>query len=1110
MTDPLHTLYASTLPPALASSPTLSAQLAALLNGDYHALLSSPFARQLLGLSADTDTSTDSDNVKTTAPSPSAWLASLRTRARARAASTTTPTDPHSALLVALAAHATFLQSNLTGPVLPFRPGPLLLPPRVAQDARRLAAFRRGLVRELCADGVSAYALTPDVEAFCAAEAVLGSVCEGLPAPEGGTEAEAGDEGRGGFETAARWARLRALFTHQKLLAEAAPGLQRDIYAALDGLDPRVLEPGSGVETDGRVAYLLERAAIHTFHGLDARAREDVDAAAKLRRFEFVLTGLLGKRTRFQEKETSQLVVLARSYEKEEGDDEVDGGGNEAERAANGDEKGKDERAETARPGTFDLNDDTLLESISFTSQNAGGASSSDLPGASSSTIPPALASLDPAAQPRLHPLDAAILLAHASAITNTNPTHGLTREQTAPFATRVIEGGSANWQVYTQALLVRSRVEGYSARTAERGLLQLQALVDQVVTDTASAASTEPTDANTTSEADATKAEASPLAITTINADASSPDSSSTAAAATTFLPRPKSATESAPAQARLAYAPALASPLRWTLEAELAARWVALGGLRSALAIYARLRLWGECALCWAATGREDRARRVVRRLLFVPGGPEEAKSRANTAEEGDVDVGADFNVDGDVDAEAEAEAEPLADGPERDPLPPDAPRLFCILGDLDRAPAMYERAWAVSGGRYARAQRSLGRLRFAERDFAAAAAAYAKSLAVNQTNGAAWFALGCALLEMGAWGRAAEAFGRCVQLDDGDAEAWSNLGTALLRMGMEDEGAGGDDDDGDEKERAEAASGAPAVRLADGSDEGQGGENEDVAEDNTTTMKKKKTPAALRADALRALLRAAHLKHDDARIWDNVLTVAASTTPPSYAAVVRAQTRLIELRGGASSSAAAGRVNGGSGGAAMAAGEAVVDADILDRLVRHVITETAEPDSGGGRAAVARPGLPRLVDELVERGVAPVVTGSRRLWRAVARLRVWKGEPAAALAAEEKGWRAAVYGAGGAKWEAGLAGEGAWDEVVEATVELAEAYESLGGRTREGGEAEGEGAAGPLLVAPDWRFKARSAVRGVMGRGKECWEGSAGWERLRECLDGLKGGR
>ncbi|KAK5002334.1 hypothetical protein LTR28_011549, partial [Elasticomyces elasticus] len=77
-----------------------------------------------------------------------------------------------------------------------------------------------------------------------------------------------------------------------------------------------------------------------------------------------------------------------------------------------------------------------------------------------------------------------------------------------------------------------------------------------------------------------------------------------------------------------------------------------------------------------------------------------------------------------------------------------------------------------------------------------------------------------------------------------------------------------------------------------------------------------------------------------------------------------------------------------------------------------------------------------------------------------------------------------------------------ESRWNEVVDATIELCDAYESLGPRERTEGLGAGQ------LVAKDWRFKARSAVRGVMGKGKGSWEGTEGWVRLRDALDQLKG--
>ncbi len=70
------------------------------------------------------------------------------------------------------------------------------------------------------------------------------------------------------------------------------------------------------------------------------------------------------------------------------------------------------------------------------------------------------------------------------------------------------------------------------------------------------------------------------------------------------------------------------------------------------------------------------------------------------------------------------------------------------------------------------------------------------------------------------------------------------------------------------------------------------------------------------------------------------------------------------------------------------------------------------------------------------------------------------------------------------------------------MDATVRLVErGYMALGGLGREGREEAGE------VVAKDWRVKAQSAVRGVMGRGRANWEDSPAWERLRRLAERLK---
>lgn len=927
MSDILLSFFRSALPDELAS--VLGETINALESGDFVTVLSKPEVKLLLG-HEDNDTTQDVklSDFKSWSDYVFHRLGLILSQ---RSEETGVPIEQTGTyrqnlfFLAAVAALYAFLQSNVTGPPLPFDSADVLLPKDISSSKSARGKLRADLVASLSADGIAAYKLTPNVELLCFAETIL--VCPPIQK----------------YVEHSFWARLRVNSIHQRLLSEPAPSLQKSIYDDLATVDRMILARTQKKEDkDLHVHFLLERATIHTQHGFDKKAREDLDQATAERKFEFALTGMMGKRTKFQLKDTSQLLVLARSAGSEVNEAPV---------------------AKASGPNNLDLNDDTLLESISFTSKSANTEIQNE------SSLPASLTSLDPENQPKLEPLDSVILLALASSITNTNPADGITREETIPYATRVLDGGSSNWQIYTQALLVRSRIEGYKSRTMERGLLQLQALVDQVIADTSGQATT---DAETGNQV-------------------------------TSFLPK-ASESESAPVSDRLRYVFSLASPSRWELEAELASRWVSVGGLRSALEIYERLEMWAEAALCWAATEKEDKAKRMIRRQLYhATNGDDEA---ADPDEE-------------------------KWEGKERDPPPGEAPRLYCILGDIDQDLSWYEKAWEVSGKRYARAQRSLGQRQFARKDYQKAADAYALSLKINSLNHPAWFALGCAYLELHRFKDAVEAFSRCVQLDEQDAEAWSNLAAALLHL-------------------------RPKTST---------NEDGELSETKVTNHP--------RTDALKAFKRAATLKHDSYRIWSNVLAVAGSTNPPSWMDVVSAQRRICELRGETD-------------------GEKCIDDELLELLVRHVVQSEDGFD-------ITRPGLPRLVNELVEKNIKPLITVSPSLWTTLASLYMHTNRPSSALECHEKAWRAVTSQP---NWEAKTEKE--WDVVVQQTVDLIDAYETLGPRERSEGLAAGSGE----LVAKDWKFKARSAARSVMGKGKEAWEDSTGWDRLKERLDELKG--
>ena len=871
--------------------------------------------------------------------------------------------------IAGLAALGAFVQSNITGPPLPFSSAGLLFDAGTSSDPNQVSKVRKNLVESLGADGEAAYKLAPNIELLCLADAVMKCppIVRNVPA--------------------AMWARLRTNFLHQRLLSDVTPSLQQSIHEDLKAVEGMI-----STQDDREIwaSFLLERTTINLHHGFDKEAKEDIERAAKERRFEFALTGLLGKRTKYQQKDVSQLVVLAQSAE--------DASTNSHSPSRDTSRKEQESRAEpsattadssltvAARPQMINLDDDTLLDSISF----AKFSPSSQIQ--DSSTLPPSLAALDPSSQLMLQPLDSIILLLFASTITNTNPADGLTREQTLPYATRVLEGGSSNWQVYTQALLLRSRIEGYKSRTVERGLLQLQALVDQVVAETTGSAQ----------------------AATELD------PSSRERAQATSFLPKPKES-ESAPASERLKYIFQLCTPYRWSLEAELASRWVSLGGLRSALDIYERLEMWPEAALCWAATDREDKARRIIRKQLFNP-----------------TDRAGDHTIDEETEE---------WEGAERDPVPLDAPRLWCILGDIDKDPKFYEKSWEVSNLRYARAQRSLGRFYYAQKDFAKASLSYSKALKVKQIDHQTWFALGCCLLELSQFKRAVEAFGRAVQLDDQDAEAWSNLAAALLHL-----------------DPKEAMSDEPTEPITSSlSDEEEGMSREE-----------RRDPQRNVRDALRALKQAARLKSDDYRIWSNLRTVSASLKPPSWPDVLTAQSHIIDVRGNTD-------------------GESCVDVKILSALISHIVSENPQgydPE---------KPGLSRILVRMLDEKIVPLITGNAELWHLMGKIFLWRNKPSKALEAEEKAWRTIAQKPG---WETGT--EKDWNVVVQETQKLVKSYEELGQKEKTEGMAAGSGE----MVEKQWKFKARSAIRGIVGRGKASWEDTEGWNRLQNLLDGLRG--
>ncbi|KAJ9097544.1 hypothetical protein QFC19_006718 [Naganishia cerealis] len=357
--------------------------------------------------------------------------------------------------------------------------------------------------------------------------------------------------GQAVIETLPLW-ELRTSRVHQSILDEPV-GFPEYLLPSVESL----LSSSSSLPLSQalRTTITIELGLAYHLTGYDKSASNQFLQAARENDLEYQLTGALGKKTKFQVKDLSQLVLLARSrpdLEQETGkkDDTSSERLVEHDDSTTNEEQISDDHAGKQRdmPETLALNDDTLLEHTEFTSSSVSAA-----PGQS---LPSRLASLDPAEQPALDPLDQCLLIDLCLAQHNTTPENGLTASQMAPYLVRVISH-PRNWSVHTTALLLRARLEAKRSRTVERSALQLQALVDQMPT-----ADSDPSE--------------------------------------------------------RLKYFYQLPLPSKWEMEKELAQRFLSLGVVRSALEIFTRLEMWEEAVRCYANMERSDRAIEIVQELL------------------------------------------------------------------------------------------------------------------------------------------------------------------------------------------------------------------------------------------------------------------------------------------------------------------------------------------------------------------------------------------------------------------------------------------------------------------------------------------------------------
>ncbi|KAK3845866.1 MAG: hypothetical protein J3R72DRAFT_380518 [Linnemannia gamsii] len=415
-----------------------------LLAGEYGPALKSTVAAEIFGTQL---AETDPDVVALGSSLDLSAFLSKRIhtylQATPTASSATTSSAALDVLSVAIASLYAFVQAGWTGPELGFEPVDLL-PAHIRTKAKDLD---KHALDNLSVGGEELYHLSPQILFLHFSRILLVDHLEDLKKADALVA------------KSAPWWALRTLFLQQRTLEGPTGLLQEQMVALIDELEAVLTkeverEQGSLEAIDKKevlTRFWIEKGLVLHWYTEDTKAYEAFQKAQTSSGFRFKVTGALGKRTKFQQFDTSQLVVVAESSR---------------DMASSRPSAYKSEAG--SGPKNLEHNDDTVLEKIQFSE-----LSEEDRARLGELELDPSKAIED------LNPIDHALLLAFCLNIKNTNPAHGLTVEQMFPFVTRVLETPN-NWTVYTMALLLRSRLEADKSRTVERGALQLQALVDQ------------------------------------------------------------------------------------------------------------------------------------------------------------------------------------------------------------------------------------------------------------------------------------------------------------------------------------------------------------------------------------------------------------------------------------------------------------------------------------------------------------------------------------------------------------------------------------------------------------------------------------------------------
>lgn len=487
-------------------------------------------------------------------------------------------------LVMAIALLQAFIQNNFTGPLEPNAVSSLLF-----KNQKEPKILNKLAISLLSTGGQPAYDLTKDPISLVLSLLLLENVTKQQSAFLADSEAELevpeiSSASTSGLLAISHWWRARALLTQLSLLREPAgcqPAIASSILSTIELAQAITKRLPDSVPQDFKAQiytiYYLESVKCSLAINTEHLCLPSLIKAKKLTNFSFVMTGARATRTKFQQKAHAGLIILAQSSSNL---DAVD----ESQNTSNPDSIALESEILLERPHFEDIAAEPLDEQIVKKQKlNEEGGLNEDiiLPVAiRQENIPPELKALDPNNQPQLSVYDNIQLLLRLYVIRQTSPSRDpLVEEELGAIISRVIyQNGPKDWTVFSRALWERSVVETTKAKTIERGLLQMQSLVEE-------------------------------LGIKL----------------QTRLIPMGDSGEGDKLTRQR--YIHQLPFIPHWELEATLAEKYMSLGVLKSAVEIYERLEMACEAALCYAAVGDEKSAEEII--LRRISNNPKDARA-------------------------------------------------------------------------------------------------------------------------------------------------------------------------------------------------------------------------------------------------------------------------------------------------------------------------------------------------------------------------------------------------------------------------------------------------------------------------------------------------